>query len=80
MKFWRMAAHQCVVPAQGMIGHMYYLGAGVTKDNVQAYKWLSLADSLGDESAAEIRDIVSREMTSAQIAKAEKLAREWKPE
>ena len=58
---------------------MYADGQGETKNSVQDYMWLNLADRKGFESAAIIRDLVAGEMTSEQIAEAEKLAREWKP-
>ena len=46
------------------------------QDNVRAYVWWNIAASSGDEMAAKNRDIVAKRMTSAQIAKAQKLARE----
>jgi uncharacterized protein len=45
--------------------------------------WSSLATthSTGDlqKSAANNRDVIASRMTPAQIAEAQKLAREWKP-
>jgi hypothetical protein len=41
--------------------------------------WLSLSAAQGDRDAAETRDRVMKLMTPAQIAEAQKLAREWKP-
>jgi hypothetical protein len=32
-----------------------------------------------EKNAAEVRDIVAKYMTPQQVAKAQKLAREWKP-
>ena len=52
---------------------------GVPKNFVQAYKWYSLAATNGDKPAAELRDALAKQMTPAQIAEAQKLAREWKP-
>jgi hypothetical protein len=40
--------------------------------------WLSVAAARGDEDAISNRNRVARQMTSAQIAEAQKLAREWK--
>ncbi len=57
---------------------MYYNGEGVPVNNFKAYMWLSLAKAQGDETAAEGLDIVKKQMTSAQIAKAEALAAEWR--
>ena len=64
---------------------MYFSGEGV-RYYVQAYLWVDLAASRFPPSAkkdrdeaAHDRDIVASKMTSAQIAEAQKLAREWKP-
>jgi hypothetical protein len=40
--------------------------------------WLSLAAANGHKKAANARDIVAKRMAPAQIAKAQKLAREWR--
>ena len=58
---------------------MYFVGWGVPEDYVQAHMWLNLAAAKGQKNTAEIRDDVARKMTPAQIAAAQKLAREWKP-
>ena len=62
---------------------MHYEGLGVPQDYVQAHKWLYLAaPTLKNEShrnkAVKERDYVAARMTPAQIADAQKLAREWK--
>ena len=49
---------------------------GVLKDNVRAYIWWNIAASSGDEMAVKNRSIVAKQMTPAQIAEAQKLARE----
>jgi uncharacterized protein len=41
--------------------------------------WFNLAAAGGNKEAAEARNLVSSLMTPAQIAEAQKLAREWKP-
>ena len=58
---------------------MYANGLGVRQDYVSAYKWLSLAATLGMQTAERSRDTVARAMTPAQLTEAEKLAREWTP-
>ena len=58
---------------------MYVNGEGVGRDYVQAHMWLDLTTRLGDNSAAYKRDLIAKDMTPAQIAKAQRLAREWKP-
>jgi TPR repeat protein len=58
---------------------MYDDGQGVPHDIVQAYKWYSLAATNGDKPAVELRKTTANQMTPAQIAEAQKLARDWKP-
>src|SRR5580765_6299306 len=79
LRWFRMAADQGEALAQTKIGIMYDEGQGVPHDVVQAHKWYSLAATNGDKPAAELRDALAKQMTPAQIAEAQKLAREWKP-
>jgi len=77
----RRAADQGDPRTQFNLGIMYAAGQGVPQDYVQAHKWLNLTAS-GEktpEKATENRNIVAAKMTPAQIAEAQKLAREWKP-
>jgi TPR repeat protein len=62
---------------------MYVEGLGVPQDYVEAHKWFYLAAATYTEKqerdeAAKRRDIVAARMTPAQIAEAQKRAREWK--
>ena len=41
--------------------------------------WYSLAAAMGLKIARKNRDLLFKQMTLAQIAEAQKLAREWKP-
>lgn len=50
---------------------------GVPQDKAQAHVWLNLAAAQGHELAAEIRETVAGIMTPADIAEAQRLAREW---
>jgi hypothetical protein len=79
LRWFRLAADQGEAVAQTKIAIMYDEGQGVPQDIVQAYKWYSLAATNGDKPAAELRDASAKQMTPAQIAEAQKLAREWKP-
>ncbi len=70
--------------AQLMIGTMYLYGQGVPQDYVQAHMWFNLAASRfapGSDRDAAItgREEIAALMTPAQIAEAQRLAREWKP-
>lgn len=59
---------------------MYFEGLGVPQDYVQAHVWMNLAAATaGPKEYGELRDIVAKRMTPAQISEAQKLAREWKP-
>ena len=84
VKWYRKAAEQGDAFAQGKLGAMYHFGMGVPRDYIQAHKWFNLAAS-GEkndrdrELMIEKRDAVEMNMTSSQIAEAQKLAREWKP-
>ena len=65
--------------AQYNLGVMHNNGEGVPQDYVQAHMWWNLAAVSGDEDAIGNRNIVAEDMTPAQLAEAQKLAREWKP-
>lgn len=70
--------------AQHALGSDYALGDGVPKDYVQAHMWFNTAASRASDAEvrkemAMFRDHVAAKMTPAQIAKAQRLAREWKP-
>ena len=77
-KWFRRAADQGHIGGQVYLALSYATGLGVPQDNVQAYMWLSVAAARGDQDAIGNRNRVARKMTPAQIAEAQKLAREWK--
>ncbi len=63
---------------------MYSKGQGVPQNYVQAHMWYNLAASRfapgsDRDMAVKNRDIAAALMTPAQIAEAQRLAREWKP-
>ncbi len=83
-KWFRKAAEQGEPMAQLGLGRMYALGRGVPQDYVQAHMWIDLAASRfapGSERdfAIKLREAFAASMTPAQIAEAQRLAREWKP-
>jgi TPR repeat protein len=77
------------------IAAMYASGRGTAQDYVRALMWFTLAAALGDTkspapsgtklvdtskyTSLEQRDKLLALMTSAQIAEADRLAREWRP-
>ncbi len=76
---WRPLADRGVAEAQYNLGVLYGNGYGVPQDFVQAYKWYKLAATYGEKRGAEARDALAKQMTPAQIAEGQQLAREWKP-
>jgi TPR repeat protein len=78
-KWYRKAAEQGYAQAQRDLGYLYQKGIGVLRDVVTADMWLDLAAAAGESDAADERDELEKRMSPAQIAEAEKLAREWKP-
>jgi hypothetical protein len=80
----RPLANEGVVPAQALLGVMYATGQGVPQDYVSAHMWFNLAAAHekplpGQISAVQARAAIETLMTTAQIAQAQTLAREWKP-
>lgn len=59
------------------LGLLYSTGQGVERDYVQAHKWFNLAAIRGVRRAMVDRTELARDMTFAQIAEAQRQAREW---
>jgi TPR repeat protein len=79
MKWYGLAAEQGFARGQYDLDIMYAKGEGVPQDYVRAYMWFNLAATNGLGEAARDRESVIARMTPAQIAEAQRLAREWKP-
>ena len=77
--WYEKAAIQGNVFAFYNLGLMYAKGNAVAQDVVLALMWWTLAANQGDEAATRDRNIMAREMSPEQIAKAQILAREWAP-
>ena len=58
---------------------MYAKGDGVPQDSVRAHMWLDLSAAQGNQRAIKTLEVAERKMTPAEIAEAQKLARNWKP-
>jgi hypothetical protein len=58
-------------------GVLYQRGLGVERNEAEAVKWFPLDTS--KYTALEERDRLMALITSAQIAEAKRLAREWRP-
>lgn len=59
------------------LGLAYSTGQGVSVDYVAAHKWFNLAALRGSDIAKNWRAQISREMSTSQIAEAQRLAREF---
>lgn len=78
--FWfSRAAEQRDALAFAKLGMMYAQGRGVLQDFIQAHMWYNLSAAQGEVRSAEARDALAKQMIPAQIAEAQRLAREWKP-
>ena len=78
VKWYRLAADEWDKEAQFNLGAMYEKGKGVPQDYAEAAKWYRLAADQGLEKAAKGLEVLEKEMTPAQLAEAQRLAREWK--
>ena len=90
VRWYRRAADQGHPFAQFNLALMYRSGDGVEQDDVAAHLWLSLAAArlAGDRRetsvaararAVEARTTLEQRMSRAEIAAAERLARQWRP-
>lgn len=77
--WFRRAADQKDPLAFAKLGLMYAQGRGVPQDFIQAHMWYNLSAAHGEKRALELRDTLAKRMTPAQVAEAQRLAREWTP-
>ena len=78
VRWYRLAAEQDHASGQFSLGAMYIAGHGVPKDYVLAHMWMNMAAAKGVKKAGKGRDFLEILMTPAQLAEAQRLAREWK--
>ena len=76
VKWYRLATEQGLASAQYNLALMYKLGRSVLQDNVMAHMWYNIAAANGFEKSGELRDERAGLMTSADISKAQSMARE----
>ncbi len=83
IRLYREAAEQGHAFAQVSLGNMYAEGRGGPQGEMAAHMWFNIAASAPDTISALAgrwrRDEIANRMTPAQIAEAQRLAREWKP-
>ena len=75
-RWFRRAAVQGDPEAQSSLGIMYQHGQGVPQSNIRAYMWFNSSAARGNRTAPELRDGIAQRMTPAQIAEAQKLAKQ----
>ncbi len=72
------AARGGYTKAQRLLGDLYAEGRGVTRNYVEAWAWLGVAEANGDDRARELRDeFASCCMGEAEVAAATRLAVEY---
>lgn len=59
------------------LGINHSIGRSGPTDMVAAHMWFNLAASQGNVDAIRMRQEISREMSGAEIAEAQRQAREW---
>ena len=84
LKWYRKAADQGNADAMLGLGVMYNLGQGVEKDPIQSFKWLTLAANRLPQGPDRNRimsalDTMKEQMSDADLARAQKLAKDWVP-
>ena len=71
------AADTGVAEAQYILGLMYATGHSVSENIIIAHMWFNLAAMQGVAEARDHRVDLALQMSPAEIAKAQRLAREW---
>jgi TPR repeat protein len=82
MALFEMAALESAAAGQGnSAGDIFFMlgikASGEMFDRVAAHKWFNLAAARGNRKAVEHRREIAAEMSSTEIAAAQRAAREW---
>jgi uncharacterized protein len=82
--WWQTAADRGIAIAQLNLSVMYANGDGIEQDYVKSHMYANLAAAhlpLGEDRdiAIKNRDVIAKTLTPAQLAEAQRLAREWRP-
>jgi uncharacterized protein len=59
------------------LGMMCSTGQSVPLDMVSAHKWFNIAGALGMKDAVRLRNEIASQMSSREIATAQRAARQW---
>lgn len=79
LRWCRLAIDQGHGQAMFIMATYYDKARAVSRDLVQAHRWYNLASAYGYHEGAKWRDRLALDMTPAQLAEAQLLARNWKP-
>ena len=77
---WEPLAEQGHDDAQYKLGKMYREGLGVSQNYIEAYKWYYIVAKKGYGGGYKYMKLIKRDISSAQVSRAEKLAMEWMKE
>ena len=77
--WYRRAAEQGDVIGQLNLGEFHLTGAGVKRNPVEAYMWLSLSAARGNDWAAAKRNELSVHLTRDQLSRAMTRVNAWRP-
>jgi uncharacterized protein len=77
-RYYRRAAEQGYQLAQYTLGYLCEKGQGINRDEIQALMWYNLAAIQGETKAKAARDRIIVWMAPAQVAEAQRRAREFK--
>ncbi|RYD21303.1 MAG: sel1 repeat family protein [Verrucomicrobiaceae bacterium] len=77
-KWFTLSAQSGSAPSQCQLARMHMSGAGVAKDDVEAYKWATLAAAQEDKTAVKILSFLDQRMTPEQTADAKQRATDLK--
>ena len=73
----RTTPSRATPPRSSTSGSCTPAARGVPEDDVTAYAWLNIAAAQGQSRANESKEHVAKHMTQSQVAKAQKLSREY---
>jgi TPR repeat protein len=78
--YWLLkAANQNVRQSQRFIAQRFYAGLGLPRDLAQSFLYAALCAKQGDPEGQQMLNILAKEMTPAEQARAQALLQGWQP-
>ncbi|MDY0871053.1 tetratricopeptide repeat protein [Dongia rigui] len=78
--YWLLkAANQNVRQSQRFMAQRFYGGLGVPRDLAQSFLYAALAAKQGDPEGQQMVNVLAKEMTPAEQARAQGLLQAWQP-